>query len=217
MDKLEWDGKIILPCHVIGAGPSMAGKTKTLLSLLQDRDRLFAPRITCVVIFTREDQKLFHDFKAANPDLRVILRIGEPKDFVQLDQYWDKTGQNILFLDDVSYSTLQSPQLSDAATAIRHKGVSIFMTLHRIFGPSQAFRRTLCNFSIFLLMGTRRMSRDVVILDSQNGLDGVLKTVFNYILSKGYKYLMLDLSTNCPELARYRIVEPNSLRLFVTD
>jgi hypothetical protein len=150
--------------------------------------------------------------------MQILIKCGEPTSFDSLKEFFDKVeGQSVLFLDDPSMSLLNSPQLSDAATAIRHQNVSIFLTVHRLFGSSLSFRRTISSFSVFYLMLSPRLAKEISVLDSQNCLNGSLKAIFAYLLQKNEKFLILDLTHACPEIARFRIPKDNYWRVFVTD
>lgn len=146
--------------------------------------------------------------------MNVIIKQGEPKEFESLSHIWSASAQSILLIDDPSLSLLQSKYLSDAVTCLRHKNVSVFMTIHRLFGNNSVFRRTLCNFQILLLMSTRRLVKDAAIVDSQQGLDGSLKAVFSYVLSSGkFRYLLVDTTPACPESCRFRVYDGPNLKI----
>ena len=176
--------------------------------MLQSKD-LFKPRVGTIIICFKEDPSQYAKFavKMREKGVRVVLKQSHPSDFDKLDPDLDKEHQNILIIDDPSHEFLNKPALSDYTTSCRHKKVSLFLIVHKIFSSSQTFRRMIASFPIFIFTVTRRALRDVGIIDSQNCLDGKLKKVFKYLVEGGnYRYLLLDLTATCPEQARLRVL-----------
>ena len=151
--------------------------------------------------------------------VRVVLKQSHPSDFEKLDSDLDKQLQNILIIDDPSHDFLNKPALSDYSISCRHKKVSLFLIVHKIFSSSPSFRRMTASFSVFIFTVTRRTVRDVGVIDTQSCLDGKLKEVFKYLIrTKKYKYVMLDLTASCPEEARLRVLrDGGGFVVFDTD
>ena len=139
--------------------------------------------------------------------VKVILKQSHPTDFDKLDPELDKNSQNVVVIDDPSHEYLNKPALSDYSISCRHRKVSLFLIVHKIFSSSPAFRRMTASFSVFIFTVTRRSLRDVSVIDNQSCLDGKLKKVFKYLIESGkHKYVILDLTAPCPEPARLRVL-----------
>ena len=169
-----------------------------------------------ITIFYREPQHLYTHFlaKMALKKIKVNLVNEHPQNFTPYETKNAKDSleksQCLFIIDDPSIEYLKKPVLSDYITHCRHKNISIFLILHKIFGPDNTFRRMISNFSVFFFTVSRRSIKDISLIDSQNCLNGKLKSIYLYLLEQeSYKFLIVDLLPSSPEKYRFRTVNPS--------
>ena len=119
INKLDVDSRLQLPNHAVFVGMSMSGKTRLVLSLLSDLDRL-NPVPKTIYFYYDQYQTTYADTqrKLAQRDVQLILRRGSD---VKLDDFEKDDHQSLVIIDDATEETASSNNVAKIVTNGRHK------------------------------------------------------------------------------------------------
>ena len=119
INKLDVDSRLQLPNHAVFVGMSMSGKTRLVLSLLSDLDRL-NPVPKTIYFYYDQYQTTYADTqrKLAQRGVQLILRHGSD---VKLNDFEKTDHQSLVIIDDATEETASSNNVAKIVTNGRHK------------------------------------------------------------------------------------------------
>ena len=119
ISRLDVDSRLQLPNHAVFVGMSMSGKTRLVLCLLSDLDRL-NPVPKTIYFYYDQYQTVYADAQQglAKRGVQLILRHGSD---VKLDDFEKKDHQSLVIIDDATEETASSNAAAKMVTNGRHR------------------------------------------------------------------------------------------------
>lgn len=119
--RAEFDLRIKLPCHALIVGPSMSGKTRLALALLE-RPELFCPKPRSILFYYDQLQPRYLEAKKSLAAKGIDLHLHRGHE-ANLDDLPHNEEPTILLIDDSSEETASSKSILRIATNGRHKNI----------------------------------------------------------------------------------------------
>ena len=119
ISRLDVDSRLQLPNHAVFVGMSMSGKTRLVLCLLSDLDRL-NPVPKTIYFYYDQYQTVYADAQQelAKRGVQLILRHGSD---VKLNDFEKKDHQSLVIIDDATEETASSNAAAKMVTNGRHR------------------------------------------------------------------------------------------------
>ena len=119
ISRLDVDSRLQLPNHAVFVGMSMSGKTRLVLCLLSDLDRL-NPVPKTIYFYYDQYQTVYADAQQelAKRGVQLILRHGSD---VKLNDFEKKDHQSLVIIDDATEETASSNAVAKMVTNGRHR------------------------------------------------------------------------------------------------
>ena len=119
ISKLEVDSRLQLPNHAVFVGMSMSGKTRLVLQLISDLDRL-NPIPKTVYFYYDQYQPSYAESQSLlkKRGVQLLLRRGSD---VKLDDFEKTPHQTLVIIDDATEETSSSKAIAKLVTNGRHR------------------------------------------------------------------------------------------------
>jgi len=181
-------------------GPSMSGKTTTLLDLLERRREIMDVEFDRIIYIYTEDQFLFKQFKARNPDVMFT------KDMNVLNDI-DGCKSTLIFLEDKMLDIIGKDNEEVVSLFIKgahHKNCSVILLLQNAFAKN--LRTISINTIYTALFSNPRDKSSVSFLGRQifPGRSNYFSDSYEKAVSKPYTYLFCDFHQQTNNLFRIR-------------
>lgn len=128
------DVAIQLPCRLLLAAPSGAGKSSLVLNLIRERARVFSHPLTAIIYCFSDktssnlDEKFKTDLQAAFPE--IVFHVG----ICDFSEITFLPGHKLVVLDDLAHKIVKNEAIFDVVTtASRHNNVSLFFCTQNLF------------------------------------------------------------------------------------
>jgi hypothetical protein len=203
------DMKIQHPFSMAVCGPSTCGKTywiymfmKSMKQIIKTKDIYDFPEK--VMYCFSVEQQLYDNMKK---ELNNILFYKGIPQLEEIYQYFEnKSG--IVVMDDLMYEIMKNLDMLKLFTqGIHHHNISVIFMTQNIFQQGIHARTIALNVKYLILFYNPRDKAQIKYLGSQiyPGKGKILLEAYlNAVNSKKWGYLLLDLTTNCPENMRMR-------------
>lgn len=209
--------KIYHPFSMAVCGPTNSGKTFWVYKFLElYNEVVVVDKIVKVMYCYSVEQELYNKVLSEIKDVMFYKGIPELDDMYK---YFDgKPG--LLVSDDLMYEVLNNQSMLKLFTqGIHHHNVSVIFMSQNIFQQGIHARTIALNVKYLVLFYNPRDKAQIKYLGRQiypsNG-EILLETYMDAVKERKWGYLLLDLSSNCPENLRMRSnVLPNESDVIV--
>ena len=202
--RLEFDCRIQLPSHVLFVGATQSGKTRLCLHLFTHPE-LFDPKPSRILFHYDQFQDSYLEAKESLALQGIELLLYKGCDNVTLDSIEKQSGHTILLIDDFSEHTSSSHEIARITTNGRHKNLSLWLIWHSLFSKHAASRIICQNIRMFFFLPSLRLESQLRTFGSQLGMKNRLLSAYNRCLEEeGYRYLLVDVGPNTPDILRLR-------------
>ena len=182
-------------------GPTGSGKTQYVLKLLQNKKLMFDRPPTRIVFAYAEWQKAYDDMLRVEPKIEFVKNLA---DILDNDNFFTKTENNMLILDDLASAVAESRKASDLFTrGIHHRNVDCLHICQNIFQQGKSMRNLHLNSSYMILFKNVRDVGQIKLLAKQTG-QRYLSLAYKKVTSCPYEPVVIDLKSDCPEDLRVR-------------
>ena len=188
------------PFSCLAVGPSSAGKTHFLLSLIKHRHAMITPRIDRVVYCYKRYQKVFDD----------VIRQGDGGvEFVLGHEYKHDPKQNTLLILDDMLLEASLPLAEIFTVRVHHDNLSVIYVSHTLFYNDPQFRLASLNTQYFILFRSPRGHGQVSHLAGQIFTHDKFKRrklvrAYADATLEPFSYLLVDLLPLTPNTVRLR-------------
>ena len=214
-------GKIICPSRLLVCGPSMAGKSTFVLSLVEHRNVIYDQNFERILYCLPEDSLHLHqNFIKQMQDAFPALEIIEGLPRISELHIKDNKNHKLLILDDLMLSVFDTQTMVDLITKDSHHcNCSVIITSQNFFHPSKYGRTFVRNCSEKFLFFDKTDAKLLSILSMQlyparpSFLKSCFDWIFKYHSKEKLKYLLIDSSilSQFPHNALVRtFILPNS-------
>lgn len=225
----EFDLRLRLPNHALFVGPSMSGKTRLALKLLEQAPQSLHPTPTSVHIFYDQWQEQYRQTqeRLERLGIRVTISPGGASltlaDFEAPTTTTTTTGpaqQTLILIDDAGDETAASPEIARIFTNGRHKSLSLWLLWHTLYSKHPPSRTIAQNAAYQFFLPAPRLGSQLRSLDAQLAYGGALTGAYRQTLEEtdwARRHLLLDLTPTTPEPFRLRtqVTNPNNQRIFL--
>lgn len=178
-------------------GPTKAGKTTFVETLLNNSDRMFDKPFLKIHWILGDSNAIPKSLK-----LPVEFHIGMPSAFE------NDTNGNVLYIldDNMTSVTKDSNVLNLLTTHSHHKNISVIIFLHNFFHNSRFSRSQSLQYSYIAILNSPRDRQQFNFLARQiypNNPKELVR-IYNEITEKPYSYLFIDLTQTTHNLFRFR-------------
>ena len=204
-DTIETPHGLCLPNHALFVGPTMSGKTRLVLTLLQ-RPECFNPPPEEVYFFYNEWQDLYEglDDKLAKVGIKLHMRQGAN---LELDDIEREEKQRLYIIDDGQAETASSDEIAKITERVRHRNASLWLIWHMLYAKHPASRRiSAMSFYYFFLPGPRLRSQ-IKTLDDQMRYNGRIVNAYEVAMAEhgqDFNYLFVNVAPFCPPKLRLK-------------
>lgn len=181
------------PCTIIIAGPSCCGKTTFLISLMENREKLFNVKFSHIMWCFSEDN--------AKPEIDYVEFFkGVPSESDMM------TGGPLLLILDDLMNQAYNQQITDIFTkGSHHRNISIILVTHNLFHKSPHARElTLSTKYLILFKSPRDRTQFNYLARQVSENPKELIKVYNEVTKEPYSYLLVDLTQETLDFLRYR-------------
>jgi hypothetical protein len=174
--------------------PTNAGKTKFIGNLLRMRETKFVrPPDRIVYCYGTEDVP--EELESLLADVPGIeLHHGLVDDL----SIFDPSINNLLIIDDLFDTAVDSPIISSAFYKGRHRNISCILTMQYLYYKGKESKVITRNASYCVLFRNPRDLNFVKILGQQMGMGKVLESAYILATKEPYSYLVCDFRQTTP-------------------
>ena len=208
--RAEMDLHLRLPNHALFIGASMSGKTRLVLHLLQNIQRILCPIPKTILFYFDQHQEAYEEVKHFLAGLGIDMQLIEGSgDTLTLQDLEKKDHQTLIIIDDATETTASSHDIAKITTNGRHKNVSLWLIWHSLYSRHAASRLITQNVSYLFLLPSVRLTSQLHTLDSQLRFKGALVSAYKHATEQAlshwqHKYLLLDMAPDTPLELRFR-------------
>ena len=188
------------PATCIVSGPSGAGKTCFLLKLIQQKD----------IMFTPVPSKIILCYKQFQPAYEKLLARGDVQLVQGCKHYELSPGvRTLLIIDDFSMESEEANVGELFSVKSHHMNTSVFYVCHNLFLQSKSFRLASLNAQYFVLFKSIRGAGQIETLArqlfaGQRRKAKRLMEAFADATREPFSYLVVDLRPDTPDALRFR-------------
>ncbi|GAV09149.1 hypothetical protein RvY_18743 [Ramazzottius varieornatus] len=119
--SVEYDFRFRSPFGALCMGPTGSGKTLYVLRLLKNKGETFDRPPTRIVFAYAEWQKAYDNMLTVEPKVEFVKNLA---DILDNENFFTKTENNLLILDDLASTVAENRKASDLFTrGIHHRNV----------------------------------------------------------------------------------------------
>ena len=185
------------PFLMIIAGPTNSGKTSFVQMMINNRDKLFYPKIDEIIYCYTEWQPIYNELLKSD-NITFIEGLPQTEDF-KFDRF------RLIILDDLM------DKLDERVTRMftkesHHRGISVVYITQNLFSKNKEHRTISLNTQYIVLFKNPRDQSQVVHLAKQMypGNVNYMKDAYKKATSDPFGYLFIDLNQETSEEFRLR-------------
>lgn len=202
-DVLNYGLKIKLPFSALIAGPSGSGKTYFVKTVLSNMNHVMDIVPDNIVWIYSSYQSLYDELQK---QIKITFIDGIPESFCDEDLF-PSGKSHLIILDDVMSDAADHPEVVKIFTEYRHhRNISVMMLSQNIFHQGKHSRTISLNCGYLVLFKNPRDKLQINVLAQQMFPSNKKYFLQSYedATRQAHKYLFVDLTQDCPELARLR-------------
>ena len=218
----EFDLRLQLPNHALFVGPSMSGKTRLALSLLEQAPNCLHPVPDSVHIFYDQWQEQYRTTQTRLEAMGVEVKISPGGGSLTLSDFPPATPHRhtLVLIDDAGDETAASSEIARIFTNGRHKNLSLWLLWHTLFSKHPPGRTIAQNAAYQFFLPGPRLGSQIHSLDTQLAYHGDLSAAYRVTLEEvnwTRRHLLLDLTPTTPEAFRLRsqVSDPHIQLIFL--
>ena len=174
--SVQFDLRLQLPNHALFVGPSMSGKTRLALGLLEAGAACLNPQPSTVHLFYDQWQEEYERLRRSLASQGIPMTSSPGGASITLDDFapTEDSAQTLILIDDASDQTAASPEIARIVTNGRHKNHSLWLLWHTLFSKHPSGRTIAQNAAYQFFLPSPRLASQVHSLDTQLAYRGAL-------------------------------------------
>ena len=204
---MVWSIQLKPGSSFILAGPTMAGKTTFVCSLLRYRTFMFGCFFKRIIVFTPHAQSKYEKLRNEGIVNEIYNEIPTLEDLDKIASAYMDCGGCIIVLDDIMSGWNVGLNLDKVFTELcHHKNVTCILLVQNLFFQNTEYRVMGLNSTYLCAFKNPRDLRQISTLGAKMipGKGKFIVEAFQRATKNPWSYLFLDYNQDCPDVVRMR-------------
>ena len=204
---MVWSLQLKPGSSFILAGPTRAGKTTFVCSLLRYNQYMFGWIFKRIIVFTPHAQSKYENLRNENVVNEIYHELPTIEDLDKIASAYKDCGGCIIVLDDIMSSWNAGLNLDKVFTELcHHKNVTCLLLVQNLFFQNTEYRVMGLNSTYLCAFKNPRDLRQISTLGAKMipGKGKFIVQAFQQATKNPWSYLFLDYNQDCPDIVRMR-------------
>ena len=194
------------PFTCLAVGPTSAGKTVWLMSVLREKHKLISPLPKHIFLFYSEMQPVYKEMSSENLITHLIQGIPPYDELKEMVKSYKGHGGCLLIMDDALNDLATNDLQTMFIQGSHHLDASIICVSQQLFFQSKQYRTMSINSHYLVLFKSPRENRQIQTLASQVSPKraSFLVDAITRATRQPFSYVVLDFKQNQSDSCRVR-------------